>query len=133
PSGHRPPQTSLGLQASAMTASRDLDRLQPTEDRPPRGPQAETVHRLRPLWYAPIFSVPCWLSFFLLTGSGLLRLVSPPPAGQEPFTPYLMILGGLLYPGWHFWAASSANTFLELSPDELRRSICGRVRSWRWE
>lgn len=91
------------------------------------------VRRLRPLWYAPIFNVPCWFSLFILSGNGVVRLLSPPLAEQSPFTPYALIIGGLLFPLWHFYAACSPTTFLELSRLGFRRNVCGRGASWRWD
>ena len=92
----------------------------------------ETV-RLYGRWYAPFSNGICWFSFILLVFPGLFRLFNPPAAGQEPLTPYLMLLGGLLFPLWHFSAACSPSTFLELSRLGFRRSVWGHARFYRWD
>ena len=91
------------------------------------------IVRLYGRWYAPFSNGICWFSFILLVFPGLFRLFNPPAAGQEPLTPYLMLLGGLLFPLWHFSAACSPSTFLELSRLGFRRSVWGHARFYRWD
>ncbi|MGA8195690.1 MAG: hypothetical protein WB902_20235 [Acetobacteraceae bacterium] len=94
-------------------------------------PEAETV-RLHSRWYAPFSNGICLFSVIILVVPALVRL-SFPPSGQSFLTPITMLVGGLVFPVWHFHAACSSRTFLEMSRDGFWRSVCGQVRFYRWD